>query len=226
MAGSLQRTRGFHFEKVKTAPGSTNDRKIYTFRANDGDFDRYQDRLSVKGWQLRSFNALKGPVLLNHDAGDGGFLGMGRKDVLSLGKARAFVEGDALMVDIEFDPNDPEAVRVEKKLDWLETGAVSVRYVIPEGEYRENEKGGLDSDVQELLEISIVTIPGNQRALRVKGLGAEDEDLVEKIALRAAQIVVKALDDRDARHMNTKSDPTTIRDIAAMALKSLQTERP
>lgn len=148
---------------------STEKPKVYTFRANDGEFDRYQDRLSVKGWKLESFNALKGPVLLNHDAGDGGFLGLGRRDVLSLGKARAYVQRDALMVDIEFDPTDPEALRVEKKLDWLgDTGAVSVRYSLPEGSYRQNEKGGLDSDVQELLEISIVTIPGNQRALRVK----------------------------------------------------------
>jgi HK97 family phage major capsid protein len=169
MAGSLQRTRGFRLEKVKNAPGSdASEAKTYTFRANDGEFDRCQDRLSVQGWDLKSFNA--NPVILyNHDAGDGGFLGLGRKDVLPIGKGKAYVQGNALFVDVQFDQQDEFAKKVESKVDQGILNAVSVRYTIPDGAYTENEKGGLDSTAQELLEISIVTIPGNQRALRVKG---------------------------------------------------------
>lgn len=169
MAGSLQRTRGFRLEKLRSASNEPEGNvKVYTFRANDGEFDRYQDRLSVQGWDLKAFNA--NPVILyNHDAGDGGFLGLGRKDVLPIGKGRAYVEGNALMVDIQFDQADEFAKRVESKVEQRILNAVSVRYTLPDGAYTENEKGGLDSTAQELLEISIVTIPGNQRALRVKG---------------------------------------------------------
>jgi len=30
---------------------SVGGRRVYTFRASDGDFDRYSDRLNVKGWR-------------------------------------------------------------------------------------------------------------------------------------------------------------------------------
>lgn len=227
MAGTLQRTRGFRLERVKSEPsassGDGSEPQIYTFRANDGEFDRYQDRLSVSGWKLDAFNA--NPVILyNHDAGDGGFLGLGRKDVLPIGKGRAYVQGNALMVDVQFDQNDDFAKKVEQKVDGGFLNAVSVRYTIPEGEYTENAKGGLDSTVQELLEISIVTIPGNQRALRVKGADSpEASELVEAVANRAAQIIVKALDERaQAKSKETQFDPTALRDVAANIFKSLQ----
>lgn len=229
MGGSLQRTRGFRVERVKSDGDPRNGPEkgptSYTFRANDGEFDRYQDRLSVQGWSLKAFNA--NPVILyNHDAGDGGFLGLGRKDVLPIGKGRAYVQGDALYVDVQFDQTDEFAKRVESKVEQGILNAVSVRYTIPDGAYTENEKGGLDSTAQELLEISIVTIPGNQRALRVKGVDGDASDLVEKIALRAAQIVVKALDDRDASHVkNTQDRSAYLRDVAAQAIKSLNTEK-
>jgi HK97 family phage prohead protease len=211
MGGSLQRTRGFRLEQVKaTADAGDPKPQVFKFRANDGEFDRYQDRLSVQGWKLDSFNA--NPVILyNHDAGDGGFLGLGAKDVLPIGKGRAYVEGNALMVDIEFDQDDEFAKKVERKVEKGILNAVSVRYLLPEGSYKENEKGGLDSSAQELLEISVVTIPGNQRALRVKGLDESEVDVfTEKIALRAAQIVVKALDDRDARKAAPAPTPAPV----------------
>lgn len=226
MGGSIQRTRGFALERVRSvAAAEEGAPAVYTFRANDGEFDRYQDRLSVAGWKLDAFNA--NPVILyNHDAGDGGFLGLGRKDVLPIGKGRAYVQGNALMVDVEFDQSDDFARKVEKKVSGGFLNAVSVRYTLPEGSYEENEKGGLDSDTQELLEISIVTIPGNQRALRVKGLDSNAEEMVEKIALRAAQIVVKALDDRDSRKGSLQFDKSAlIRDVAASLSKSLPTEK-
>lgn len=220
--GLTQRTRAFRIERVKDAErGGTNESPTYTFRANDGEYDRYQDRLSVSGWDLKAFNA--NPVILyNHDAGDGGFLGLGRKDVLPIGKGRAFVEGNALMVEVQFDQSDDFAKKVESKVKQGILNAVSVRYTIPDGAYTENEKGGLDSTAQELLEISIVTIPGNQRALRVKGVDDSEFDvLTEKVASRAAEILLKALDDRDAQKSTPQSNPTAIRDIALSALKSL-----
>jgi phage head maturation protease len=216
MGGITQRTRAFRLERVRAAEGDAATKPAtYTFRANDGEYDRYQDRLSVQGWNLKAFNA--NPVILyNHDAGDGGFLGLGRKDVLPIGKGRAYVQGDALMVDIVFDQKDEFAQKVESKVDQGILNAVSVRYTLPDGSYSENEKGGLDSTAQELLEISIVTIPGNQRALRVKGFDGDAEELFEAVAVRAAQIVVKALDEREGS--SKKFDRAAfLRDVAASA---------
>lgn len=139
-------------------------KKVYTFRANDGEPDRYQDRLSVRGWDLEAFNA--NPVILYmHDEGAGGPLGLAPK-TLPIGKGRAYVKGDALMVDIEFDQDDEFAKRVEAKVEGGFLNAVSVRYIMLD--FKANELGGFDCAEQELLEISIVTIPGNQRALRAK----------------------------------------------------------
>lgn len=152
---------------LKSAPSDPAAPKKFTFRASDGDYDRYEDRLNPRGWKLDGYAA--NPVILyNHDAGDGGPLGIGRKDVLPIGRGHAYVQGDALLVDVTFDQNDTFALDVQRKVEQGILNAVSVRYIIPEGYYRTNERGGLDSDVQELLEISIVTIPGNQRAVRLK----------------------------------------------------------
>lgn len=215
------RTKVFRLEQVKNASDSGEKRpKRFKFRANDGDWDRYQDRLSVKGWQLENFNALQGPVLLNHDAGDGGWLGIGRKDVLPIGKARAFVEGDALMCEIEFDSEDELAKKVESKVERGFMGAVSVRYTMKK--YHENERGGFDSDEHELLELSLVNIPGNQRALRVKGLDSDAEALVERIATRAAEIVAEKLAPQISLQKSAfQFDESAIRDIAANVHKSL-----
>lgn len=141
--------------------------KTFKFRANDGDYDRYNDRNAVKGWQLENYNA-NPIVLLNHDDGQGGFFDAPRP-VMPIGKARAYIEGNALMADIEFDQDDPLAQAAQRKVEKGYLNAVSVRYRLSPGKFRENEKGGYDSDEQELLEISLVNIPGNQRAVRAKG---------------------------------------------------------
>lgn len=167
--GCPKRTAG---EAAKAAPADDRPKaKVFKFRANDGDFDRYQDRLNVQGWKLDAFNA-NPVILLNHDTGAPSWCSPG-SGVLPIGKGKAYPEQQkdgswALMVDIEFDQDDELAQRVEKKVEAGILNAVSVRYIMTEGKYRENERGGYDSDEQELLEISVVTIPGNQRAVRAK----------------------------------------------------------
>lgn len=189
------RTKAFRLEAVKDAsgqvPGAADDSapKIYKFKASDGDWDHYQDRLSIQGWKLETFNA--NPIILhNHDAGDGGWLGLSRKDVLPIGRGRVYVEGDALMVDIEFDQDDEFARRVEGKVAKGMLNAVSVRYLMKK--YRENERGGYDSDEQELLEISVVTIPGNARATRVRGAALEADELalIDAVADRVTEKIL------------------------------------
>ncbi|QQR47404.1 HK97 family phage prohead protease [Myxococcus xanthus] len=205
MPAPLSRARIFTVNKDATAPVE-GLQKVYTFRANDGDFDRYNDRLSVTGWMLDSFNA--NPVVLyNHDDGSGGFFGTGRKDVLPIGKGRAYVQGDALLVDVEFDQEDDFARKVESKVARGILNAVSVRYLMHR--YHENERGGFDCEQQELLEISVVTIPGNQRAVRVKELADERVAFIQDVA----KAVVAALDTREQR----RAAPPPSADVNALA---------
>lgn len=205
MPAPLSRVRLFTFQKdaplhVEGPP------TVFTFRANDGDFDRYNDRLSVTGWMLDAFNA--NPVILyNHDDGSGGFFGTGRKDVLPIGKGRAYVQGDALLVDVEFDQDDDFARKVESKVARGILNAVSVRYLMHR--YHENERGGFDCEQQELLEISVVTIPGNQRAVRVKELADERAAFIQDMA----KAVVVALDAREQRRAVPPPSP----DVNALA---------
>lgn len=170
-------------------------RRVYTFKASDSDFDRYSDRLNVKGWRVDSYNA-NGVVLFNHDDGAQAAR-TGTEPALPIGKGRVYVQNDALMVDVEFDDEDEFAKRVERKVAKGILNAVSVRYLMLPGQYRQNERGGFDCDAQELLEVSIVTIPGNARALRAKSLDGEGDDLVERIAERVVELLEAAESDEN-----------------------------
>ncbi|MBZ4335075.1 HK97 family phage prohead protease [Corallococcus sp. AS-1-12] len=185
MPKPLQRARRFVAHKDVSSASECRP-KIFTFRANDADFDRYDDRLAVHGWRLDAY-AANPVVLYMHDDGSGGMFGAGRTDILPIGKGRAYVQGDALLVDIEFDQDDEFARRVESKVEKGILNAVSVRYRMLR--YHENERGGYDCDEQELLEISVVTIPGNQRAVRLKKHADDRVALIRDIA----DAVVKAL---------------------------------
>jgi len=199
-------TRSFQLAAVRKDVAALNTvesvggRRVYTFRASDGDFDRYSDRLNVKGWRIDAYNA-NGVVLFNHDDGAQAAL-TGAEPPLPIGKGRVYVEGDALMIDVEFDDDDDFAKRVERKVAKGILNAVSVRYLMLPGQYRANDRGGFDCDAQELLEVSIVTIPGNARAVRAKSLDGEGEDVVERIAKRVVALLderadAKAADDDD-----------------------------
>jgi phage head maturation protease len=170
-----------------TAVEAGSGRRVYTFKASDGDFDRYSDRLSVKGWRVDAYNA-NGVVLFNHDDGAQAAR-TGAAPALPIGKGRVYVQNDALMIDVEFDDDDDFAKRVERKVAKGILNAVSVRYLMLPGHYRQNERGGFDCDAQELLEVSIVTIPVNARALRAKSLDIEGDDIVERIAQRVVELL-------------------------------------
>ncbi|WP_255203225.1 HK97 family phage prohead protease [Myxococcus sp. AM011] len=182
---------------------SIGGRRVYKFRASDGDFDRYSDRLNVKGWRVDGYNA-NGVILFNHDDGAEAS-SAGAEPQLPIGKGRVYVEGDALMVDVEFDDEDEFAKRVERKVAKGILNAVSVRYLMLPGQYRQNERGGYDCDGQELLEVSVVTIPGNARAVRAKSFEDEGEDIVERIAAR----VVELLDARAEAKSTDDEEPAT-----------------
>jgi HK97 family phage prohead protease len=219
---TITRSRTFGFVETKAAP-EEGKAKVYRFRANDGALDRYNDRLSVKGWKLDDFNA--NPVIFyNHDSG----LGMcSDRKTLPIGRGRAFTSGDALLVDIEFDQDDPFAKAVEQKVEKGILNAVSVGYTMVDGKFRQNEVGGYDSDEQELLEISVVTIPGNQRALRLRAAQEARDRFADEILAKAvdqvATEILKRLDARDAaKAAKAHAVNSAAGDLAALIEKSLK----
>lgn len=167
--------------------------ELFTFVANDGDFDHYDDRNTVEGWQLDLYNG--NPLILwMHDDSAPNWLGLRpEKPILPIGKGRAYVEGNALMVDVEFDMGDAFAAEISRKVKGGFLSAVSVRYLLVEGKYRENERHGYDSDEQVLLEVSVVTIPGNPRALRQKGASTEEDPAVLAAAEQRAVEILSRL---------------------------------
>jgi phage head maturation protease len=187
-----------------TAVEAGSGQRVYTFKASDGDFDRYSDRLSVKGWRVDAYNA-NGVVLFNHDDGAQA-ASTGAEPALPIGKGRVYVEGDALMIDIVFDDEDDFARKVERKVAKGILNAVSVRYLMLPGQYRQNERGGFDCDAQELLEVSIVTIPGNARAVRTKALDELSDEVVERIAQRVVELLAERGEDVPTDDEDTKPD--------------------
>lgn len=208
---TVSRDKLFRLEAIKQAPGADGTAAgptRYKFRANDGEWDRYQDRLSVKGWQLDAFKA--NPVLLfNHNA-----------SALPIGKAHVYVEGDALMAEVEFDQDDEFARKVEQKVAKGILSAVSVRYLMHK--YHQNERGGFDSDEHELLELSVVTIPGNQRATRAKGL-----DDVQDVVDAFTKAFTKSLGAQGASTTHTERAAMDEQQIKAMQerLAALEAEK-
>ena len=149
-------------EIVKGAEGERKD--LVSFIASTANPDRYGDVINQKGWSLAKYR--KNPViLLNHNANQ-----------LPIGRGEVDVIDGKLMVDIEFDMEDPIGAEVARKTKDGFMSAVSVGfnpiestprsmlskdnpYYAPRGEY---------FDSAELLEISIVTIPANGEAVAAK----------------------------------------------------------
>ena len=149
-------------EIVKGAEGERKN--LVSFIASTASPDRYGDVINQKGWSLAKYR--KNPViLLNHNANQ-----------LPIGRGEVDVIDGKLMVDIEFDVEDPIGAEVARKTKDGFMSAVSVGfnpiestprsmlskdnpYYASRGEYFERA---------ELLEISIVTIPANGEAVAAK----------------------------------------------------------
>ena len=149
-------------EIVKGAEGERKN--LVSFIASTASPDRYGDVINQKGWSLAKYR--KNPViLLNHNANQ-----------LPIGRGEVDVIDGKLMVDIEFDMEDPIGAEVARKTKDGFMSAVSVGfnpiestprsmlskdnpYYASRGEYFERA---------ELLEISIVTIPANGEAVAAK----------------------------------------------------------
>ena len=161
------------------------DTRTVTFVASDGSRDSAHTVLNQAGWDLKRFNS--NPVIgYNHEV----YGAWDTKDVdFVIGKGRAYVEDNTLLVDIAFEPKEINelAEKVYQKILFGSLNAVSVGFLpIGKGAWGKGEEGpGEERETyyyagQELLEISVVNIPANANATR-KG---EDRAAEELEALR------------------------------------------
>jgi HK97 family phage major capsid protein/HK97 family phage prohead protease len=213
MASALTRNRAFSL--VKSAAPTEGQPKVYTFRASDGDFDRANDRIDAKGWNVKAFNA--NPVIFyNHNTGLGLF---SDPKSLPIGKGHAYPLNGELLVDITFDQQDPFAKAVESKVDQGILNTVSVGFRAQPADVTENEKGGYDFKAAELLEISIVSIPMNQRAVRVKG-GEDSDEFFDHLAAAIERRTNKSTNlGHTAREEQNKMTPEEIKALVEKAAK-------
>ena len=142
-----------------------SDGPVVSFIASTANPDRYGDVINQRGWDLGKYR--KNPViLLNHNANS-----------LPIGRGEVDVVDGQLIVDVEFDMDDPQAKEIARKTKAGFMNAVSVGFnpidATPrnmlEKSHPAHGQSGQYFDRAELLEISIVTIPANGEAVAAKG---------------------------------------------------------
>lgn len=170
------------FGKVNGLPDG-DSRKI-VFVASDATKDRHKSILNPNAWQIDNFNA--NPITgYQHNVYGPGMCSEPNPDDV-LGPARAWIEGDKLLVEIDFETKDlnPLADKIFRKIKNKSLRAVSVGFLPKgEGKYGEKKNGeaeGMENETyyyeaQELLEVSVVNIPSNPAALK-KSLRGNTKD--------------------------------------------------
>ena len=163
--------------------GSRESRKV-TFVASDSTRDTEGTVLNQAGWDLTRFNS-NGIIGYQHKV-YGSYDATDNPDNV-IGKGYAYVEDGKLMVDVEFEPKEINelAEKVYQKILFGSLKAVSVGFLpLGKGEWGQGEEainGARPTYYyagQELLEVSVVNIPANPKALK-KGIDTESEELAE-----------------------------------------------
>lgn len=156
---------GVYKQMIAPAEPISLDRAL-RFTISTGTVDREQDRVALAGWDLMNFK--RNPVVLwGHDAGR-----------LPIGRAfDVGIEGAALKASVEFIPYDiPEAGQFAEAVYRLARdgfiAATSVGFRPIKWDYTQDQARGaddwfpgIDFEQQELVELSIVTVPANPEAL-------------------------------------------------------------
>jgi HK97 family phage prohead protease len=154
-------------KQIIAAPDTIEtDKRALRFTISTGSVDRERDTIAIAGWDLANFK--NNPVVLwGHDASR-----------LPIGRAfDVTIEGGALKASVEFIPDDtPEGGQFAEAVYRLARGgfiaATSVGFRPLKWDYSaDKDRGaddwfpGIDFAEQELVELSIVTVPANPEAL-------------------------------------------------------------
>lgn len=166
------------YGEVKAVPADVDKTRTVTFIASTYSKDRHGTIVNQKGWKLDNFN--RNPVIgYQHDVYGGGMCLKADPDDVIASNAKAYMDGDQLLVDVTFETEDvnAKAEKIFKKVKAGSLRAVSVGFLeIGTGRYGEGEEARGKAketyyfDGQELLEVSVVNIPSNPDAVR-KSLG-------------------------------------------------------
>ena len=163
-------TRNIEGRAHEIAEGES--RKVI-FIASTSTKDRHGTVVNQKNWSLDRFNANPIAGYQHNVYGDDMCNASDPDDVL--GPARAWLDDDQLMVEIDFETKDlnEKADKIFRKVKNGSLRAVSVGFVEQgQGKYGEGDEArGAKNETyyfegQELLEISVVNIPSNPDALK------------------------------------------------------------
>ena len=161
-------------------------RKV-TFVASDATRDSAGTVLNPKGWDLKRFNS-NGIIGYQHKV-YGGWDDTDNPDNV-IGKGFAYVDGDKLMVDVDFEPAEinPLADKIYQKILFGSLKAVSVGFLpLGKGAWGEGKEAlGEENETyyyagQELLEVSVVNIPANPKALKKSFIDEAQEEEQRRI---------------------------------------------
>lgn len=154
------------------------EQRMVEFVASTNSVDSYGTVLPVDKWDLSRYEK-NGVIGYQHDI----YWSDDPDNVI--GRGEAFVDGDALVVRIFFEPADinPKAEKVFRKVLFGSINAVSVGFNPTAPGHWGDERNDENPDVyyfdgQELLEVSVVNVPSNPDA--VKRSIAEERALHEQ----------------------------------------------
>ncbi len=178
-----------------------HDDYINVFIANSGQPDIIDDVLVASGVDLTRFNA--NPIVSYMHAAA---FSDDPDSVIARGKV--WVEDGMLMLGIvKYDDNEL-AIEVKRKIDNDMLNAVSVSFMPKDGEYKTIDgKERFMITKSELLEVSVVNIPADPKAVKVKSIEAPppSDEVLEEIKLKKDKVmayVKKELDEEGrAKHI-------------------------
>ena len=205
-------TRTFTPE-IRKAEG--DERKV-TFVASDSTRDSAGTVLNQDGWDLDRFNK-NGVIGYQHKV-YGSWADTDNPDNV-IGKGRAYVEGGKLMVDVDFEPKEINelAEKVYQKILFGSLKAVSVGFLpVGDGHWGEGEesrKGATPTwyyDGQELLEVSVVNIPANPNAVRVKGQDSSEEEMRALLGKEEPEAPSEGIDPAELQRTLTVAEATSL----------------
>ncbi len=147
----------------------------FKFIISTASKDRYNDVVSVEGWDLKNFRKTGSPVLFGHDGGS-----------LPVGVAtKVWVEDGKLMSIVDFADTKDASPFNQSVFNLVSKGVLrsaSVGFNPKEFEW-DQDLGGFRFDKQELLEWSIVPIPANPDAV-VQMSGDRDYEAIRDWAIK------------------------------------------
>jgi HK97 family phage prohead protease len=160
MPQSLQKYFNLELEPEGVATAESPIR----FVASTPTADRIGDRVFPSGIDLTNYT--KNPIVLfDHDHKS------------PIGTAKVWVENDKLLMEPTFSDASGTARETAALVRQGVLKAVSIGFLPLET--KPNQNGGFDIIKSELLEVSIVSVPMNQEALRIKAAQSESEQNVQ-----------------------------------------------